>query len=730
MKKINVVFITLILSIGIIETGIFTSSNPQATDQDYNDAKGSLQNLYCINPSRDYEIGEILWQYTITGGWDNSPKAIAPISDINSDGVDDVIVCSEEEHVRCFDGSAIGTGNVLWEHNAEADVYCQNGLSIMEDIDNDGCPEVIIGTSGGTYNGRMIRTLSGGNGSAIWTHDTHEYGDGGWVYQVNCMYDYNDDGIKDVLAATGNDGTNTGPRRVYCLDALTGGSIWECFIGGAVFSVMGIEDFTGDGYPDAVAGTTNGAQTTGYAYGINGASGAIEWVYIPPGPSVWALEQIDDITNDGIKDVIIGDYYGNIYGLDSTDGSVIYSNSVGSSALIIVRFEKINDVNGDGHPDIVPAHLGSGSVGVKVIDGQTGQFIWEHPVYDKPSVVDRIEDISGDGINDILVGTLFTNNYCYFLNGTNGNELEVIYYGEAVDAISAIPDVTNDGSMEMVAGGRDGLVTCFSGGLNASLNTPPTAPILTGPIQGAPGVLYNYTVVATDADTDDLYYYIEWGDGTPGVWLGPFTQGVPCNVSHTWLNPGTYTVKAKAKDNYGAESSWSESLLMNITTFFTAPLYGEWNLITVPRDTEWTAETLGKNISGCSVVSMFEGSTQIFVSHVVGSPHDDFPILDGVGYFIYLGHDSYLNMTNLPITTVNVPIYTGWDLVGWYHDSATTAESLGSHIIDCSIVSMFNGSTQTFLSHVVGSPHDNFPVTQGMGLFIYATSDSTWTGEG
>ncbi len=275
MKKVDVLFIALILLTGIIETGISTSSSPQTTNQGDINEKGSLQGLYDMDTSRDYEIGEILWQYTITTGYDNSPQAIAPISDINSDGIGDVIVCSEDEHVRCFDGGAIGTGNVLWEHDAEADVFAQNGLSIMEDIDNNGCQEVIIGTSGGTYNGRMIRTISGGNGSTIWTHDTHEYGDGGWVYQVNCVYDYNNDGIKDVLAATGNDGTNTGPRRVYCLDALTGEPIWECFIGGAVFSVRGIEDFTGDGYPDVVAGTTNGAQTTGYAYGINGASGGV-----------------------------------------------------------------------------------------------------------------------------------------------------------------------------------------------------------------------------------------------------------------------------------------------------------------------------------------------------------------------------------------------------------------------------------------------------------------------
>jgi len=168
----------------------------------------------------------------------------------------------------------------------------------------------------------------------------------------------------------------------------------------------------------------------------------------------------------------------------------------------------------------------------------------------------------------------------------------------------------------------------------------------------------------------------------------------------------------------------------NTTQYVPITLYEGWNLITVPLANAWTAEALGQYINGCSVVTMFEGSTQTFVTHVVGTPHDDFPIVDGMGYFIYLGHDSYLNMTSLPITTVTVPIYTGWDLVGWYHGSATTAESLGQHITDCTVISMFNGFTQTFMSHVVGTLHDNFPITQGMGFFVYATSDSTWTGEG
>ncbi|MCK5112417.1 MAG: PQQ-binding-like beta-propeller repeat protein, partial [Thermoplasmatales archaeon] len=414
--------------------------------------------------NRDYPIGEIIWQYTLTI-YDPSPKAISPIPDINVDGIDDVIVCSEDDYVRCFSGSAIGTGVVLWEHEIYAgDIYSQKGLTINEDVDGDGYNDVVVGTAWGD---RSIHTLSGKTGNQIWKHDTHEYGGGGWVYQVNCSYDYNGDGVIDVLATTG--GTSDGPRRVYCLDGEDGTKIWECPLGsprGPGFSVIGIEDFTGDGQPDVLAGASNSGETIGYAYGINGATGSIIWTFTAAGSSVWALEQIDDITGDGIKDVIIGDFGGNVYGLDATTGNQEYSNSLGSA--IITRFAKLNDVNGDGHPDIVPAH--STTHVTQVIDGYTGSIIWSHPVADQPWNVARIADISGDAIDDVLVGTLYNNNYCYFLNGVNGSELEVIPYYEAVDAIMAIPDVTADGSMEMVAGGRNGKLVCFSGGLNSSCN--------------------------------------------------------------------------------------------------------------------------------------------------------------------------------------------------------------------------------------------------------------------
>ena len=522
----------------------------------YSISEGADGNPYCetlqgTGIEGDYPIGEIIWQYQITGGCCNSTKAIAPIPDINDDGIDDVIVCSEDYYVRCFDGGAIGTGVILWEHFIySGKLWCQNELTITEDVDDDGYNDVVVGTPWGD---RSIHTLSGKNGNEIWKYDTHQDGDGGWVYQVDCSYDYNGDDVIDVLAIAG--GTASGSRKAYCLDGEDGAKIWDLPLGspkGPGFSIIGIEDFTGDGQPDVLAGASNSAETIGYAYGINGATGSITWTFTAGGSSVWALGQIDDITGDGIKDVIIGDSFtGNIYGLDATTGGVEYSNSLGSAS--ITRFAKLNDVNGDGHPDFVPAH--STLHVTQVIDGQTGSFIWTHPVADQPWNVARTADISGDGIDDVLVGTLYNNYYCYFLNGTDGSELCSKNYYEPVDAIMAIPDVVNDGSMEMVVGGRDGKVACFSGGL---VTNPPEAPDIDGPVIGIVGIEYEYYFSTTDPDEDDVYYYIEWGDGQVDEWVGPYKSGELAKVSHTWTSPDDYEIRAKAKDTNDAESEWSD----------------------------------------------------------------------------------------------------------------------------------------------------------------------------
>ena len=261
-------------------------------------------------------------------------------------------------------------------------------------------------------------------------------------------------------------------------------------------------------------------------------------------------------------------------------------------------------------------------------------------------------------------------------------------------------------------------------------NAPPEAPVMSGPSNGLVGEDITYSITSIDPDSDNLFFYIDWGDNTSGEWIGPISSGAPYNVSHSWDKPGIYAVKAKAKDIHNVESVWSNPIVVTLKTLFTVSFYQNWNLLTIPFEHTWTAETLGENITGCMVVVMFNESSQTFLTHVVGIPYDDFPILDGVGYFVYLTEDNYLNASGLPVLEVNVTIYKKWNLVGWYHNYPTTAESLGQNISGCSVFIMFNAITQTFLTHVVGTPHDNFIIERGMGLFIYTDEASYWQGEG
>ncbi len=484
----------------------------------------------------DYPIGTLIWQYQISGGSDNSLKAIAALDDINGDGIDDVVICSEDNMIRCFSGYANGSGAVLWTHEIySGNIYSQHGLAITEDINGDGYKDFVVGATGGA---RLIRCISGLNGVTIWTHDTHEYGDGGWVYQVDCGYDYDNDGIRDVVAATGDDSSETGPKRVYCLNGTTGLSLWERLLGGPGFAAMGVEDFTGDGVPDVLAGCSNDYETTGYGKGINGATGALEWTFTAAGSSVWGVEQLDDVTGDGIQDVIIGDFSGHIYGLNAATGTQVYYLSI--SSVIITRLERLGDVNGNGYADIIPAH--STTTTTQVIDGYTGGVIWSHTVADQPWNVAQIADITGDSIDDVLVGTLYNTNYVYFLNGVDGAELKKISYGQAVDAIASIPDVIGDYSMEMVAGGRNGKVNCLSGGEN--LTAPQvsiSANFTAEPLSGTQPLVVQFTDLSTAENTTISSW--QWDVDTDGT-----IDSTEPNPSWNYTDAGTYTVSLTVSD--------------------------------------------------------------------------------------------------------------------------------------------------------------------------------------
>ncbi|MBC7080655.1 MAG: hypothetical protein H5T44_00150 [Thermoplasmatales archaeon] len=98
--------------------------------------------------------------------------------------------------------------------------------------------------------------------------------------------------------------------------------------------------------------------------------------------------------------------------------------------------------------------------------------------------------------------------------------------------------------------------------INIWQNGVPTVPTVTGPNSGSPNIIYNYSIISLDSSNHDTIYEIHWGDG-----FSDFTSYLESNesqnVSHSWKDKGSYLIKVRAIDYYGAESDWA-TLQMSI----------------------------------------------------------------------------------------------------------------------------------------------------------------------
>jgi probable HAF family extracellular repeat protein len=86
-------------------------------------------------------------------------------------------------------------------------------------------------------------------------------------------------------------------------------------------------------------------------------------------------------------------------------------------------------------------------------------------------------------------------------------------------------------------------------------NTPPEIPEINGLKKVKPNKLYNYTFVTTDPDNFDVYYYVDWDDGSNTGWVGPYASGKEIYLVHEWLIKDSFTIRAKAKDTLDLESN-------------------------------------------------------------------------------------------------------------------------------------------------------------------------------
>jgi|GEM_PF-2448217 len=88
-------------------------------------------------------------------------------------------------------------------------------------------------------------------------------------------------------------------------------------------------------------------------------------------------------------------------------------------------------------------------------------------------------------------------------------------------------------------------------------NIPPQPPLINGYRSGSAGEEYEYNFITKDLDGDSISYYVDWGDNTNSGWTEFVSSSTVILLKHTWNKEGAYSIKAKTKDIYEAESYWS-----------------------------------------------------------------------------------------------------------------------------------------------------------------------------
>ncbi|HEC76387.1 MAG TPA: PKD domain-containing protein [Thermoplasmatales archaeon] len=236
----------------------------------------------------------------------------------------------------------------------------------------------------------------------------------------------------------------------------------------------------------------------------------------------------------------------------------------------------------------------------------------------------------------------------------------------------------------------------------------------------------NFSFIAHASAFNNTYGFIEFVDANWSILNYDSntsintTQGKSILFNSGW-NDGTAILQAEY-------NGYTDSVVFVInSSLFSFFLYKGWNLITLPCENSYNASSLFNDIKECSIILGWNASTGDFNLYVPGSPYD-FVIENGHGYFVGMSYDSIFSLVDIPVENVSVPLYTGWNMLGWFKENETTASSLYNAIENCSIVLKWNSSLQNFDLYAPGTP--DFAIKRGDGFLIAVDEQSIWHGEG
>jgi len=455
------------------------------------------------------------------------------------------------------------------------------------------------------YNGDLIwsKTIPGGIAESIQFDDKKIYfcsseqyttiyalnkidGSINWTYDVDLYYSANKPMLKDNAFYA----TYYSPGgKLYKLNATDGSEIWTTVLSAGPWD----NSITADGQGRLFLAIY-------FDYTMNAYSefdGSLLWSYTLHGPPLSFNAYHNNV-------VYISDTAGYVYAFDSASGNLIWENRIGdtidissptiSGGLIFVGTRDFDDgaffaldmLTGDivwkytigssvtAPPSIADGMMFCGSDGwyMYAFDIGVGSGDWTLHRYDSwntaysPDGLTTWQYVKADCTNSgNTTNCVVTNIYDHIVENINLRlDFNANWYDSLGNLLKADSDfyvIDNLSSLESLT------IVIIK---NPHGNLPPGEPLIEGLINGVVDKTYLYDFLTVDPNGDDVYYYVDWGDDTNSGWVGPYDSDEYIHLSHKWTIKGTYLIKCKAKDVYGAEGPWGE---LEVTMPVNKPIY-------------------------------------------------------------------------------------------------------------------------------------------------------------
>jgi hypothetical protein len=387
--------------------------------------------------------GDGTFQPAVSYGTGGLNAISVTIQDVNGDGIPDVLVANECADNTCVNGSVsvlLGNGDGTLQSAVSYVTGGQYAISVaVGNLITGGYPDLVVAnrcaSSTNCANGSVSVLLGNGDGTF---QGAVGYATGGQDATSVAVADLIGKGIQDLVVSN------------ECAD--------DTCANGSVSVLLG----NGDGTFQAAVS---------YSTGGEGALSAA----------------VGDVNADGFPDLVVANYCASSTNCANGSVSVLLGNgdgtfqaaesyATGGQYAISVA---VQDLNGDGHPDLVVTNEGSNNLGVLLgVGGGTFQTAVTYATAGQDAYSVVVGDVNGDGHPDLMVA-----NRCASSNNcTNGSVSVLLGVGDGTFLTppnyatggeyaysAALADVNGDGHPDLVVANECGINNCPNGAVSVLL---------------------------------------------------------------------------------------------------------------------------------------------------------------------------------------------------------------------------------------------------------------------